>query len=403
MISIDFSVYRNLNDLPEVTSHQTVVSSRQEKYHPEGLYSEQIFGPEHSYRCQCGSLFGKINSGKRCPNCGVLCASSEIRSQTFAKIVLPEEIYVINPDFIGTISNIFGSHAIKNILNKKNFTENKDNPYFYSFEKQKLLKENKIKKEERILEFPVYDINTLRKLFEKLKEDEETLKYFKSNTFHEEILNYFFLNAIPVLPPTSRPLIKLNNKIYLHEISSIYNKIITSKKNISDSFFQENSDMFGYAVYKYQEKMNELYEKILENNFQKKESYIRESLTGKTIEFSQRSVVIPNPALKPYEIGLHKESVQKLFLPELLRYFYEKYETETIEEFGVDVIKFFQKCYNMVDYNDQIKISDKEFVEFLQRYAKEFRVLIEREPVLWMYNLSGVLVGKVFGDNDMFK
>ena len=403
MISTDFSIYEGMAGLAEITTSSLYSSNKSEKFHAEGPYSEQIFGPIKNYKCQCGKTFGKINDGKRCEFCGVLCTSNTIRTKTFAKIKLPNFIYVINPNFIGTIEQIFGPHAVKNILNVKKFQENKEFPYYYSLEKMKLLKVTKLKESEKVIEQPVYDIITLKKVFDTLTQNEDTKAFIERKVFDKRILKYFFLNDIIVIPPESRPIVKLNNtKTIVHKISSLYQKLLNSKKNISDSLYQENSEIFGYTVYKYQEKINEIYEELGETNFKKKNSYMRESLAGKTIEFSQRAVIVPNPALKPYAIGMHKESVQKIFLPELLKYLYERFDDNDIDHIGVNVIEFFQNLYNSIGHSEKIEISDDIFNDFLNKHMKEFRLFIERQPVLWRYNTVGALLQRVYGDDDLF-
>jgi len=401
MISVDFSVYEQLPELEEVKNHQIYISNKFEKFSVEGFYSEQIFGPLKNYRCQCGRLFGKINAGKICDECHVLCAKNDLRSLTFAKIKLPSNIYVINPDFIGIIEQIFGSFAVKNLLNVKKFNENRDNPYFYSLDKQKLIKKNKLK-EEKILDFEIFDITTLRKLFMYLKENEEYQKLLHSFVIEDKILDFIFLNEIPVLPPDSRPIIMINpTKMMPHAVTTLYIKMLTSKKNISDNLYQENSQLFGYTVYKYQNMVGEIYDKIAENNFKKKESYIREALTGKTVEFSQRSVIVPNPALKPYQLGFHRDSVEKIFLPELLRFLYEKYENDNIEGMGISIVEYLQYLFQNINYQG-VNIDEKTFLEFLNAKSNEFLVAFERQPVLWGYNEVALTVGRVFGDNDLF-
>jgi len=402
MINFDFSIYEQLPELPEVTSSQIYVSNKFEKFSVDSFYSEQLFGPLKKYRCQCGSLFGKINAGKTCEKCGVLCANNDLRSITFGKIKLPNNIYVVNPDFIGILEQIFGSFAVKNLLNIKRFNDNRDNPYYFSIEKQKLIKGNKLKSEEKFIEFEIFDITTLHKLFDYLKEKPEFYDWMKTFVVDERILEYIFLKEIPVLPPDSRPIIMINpTKMMPHAITTLYIKMLTAKKNISDNLFQENSQLFGYTTYKYQSKIIEIYDKIAENNFKKKESYIREALTGKTVEFSQRSVIIPNPALKPYQLGFHRDSVEKIFLPELLRFLYEKYENDNIEDMGISIVDYLQYLFQNINF-EGININDETFLEFLNAKSNEFLVAFERQPVLWGYNEVALTVGRVFGDNDLF-
>jgi len=410
MVEIDFSVYENLPKYKEITTQSIYVSNKFEKFHPEGIYSEQIFGPLENNRCQCGKTFGKINNGKRCEYCGVLCASSDLRSKSFGKIKLPEGIYVLNPIFIGTLSKTFGPFAVKNVLNKSKYHDNKESPYYFSMEKFKIVKSSRLRDDEEILEeYPVFDISSLKRCYDKVielsKENEKLKKYIETHINNPEILDYIFLNEIPVISPSSRPIIKINNnaKSIPHKISTLYIKLITNKKNISDALFKENSDIFGYTVFKYQEKIMMIYDEILESNFKKKESYLRESLTGKTVEFSQRAVIIPNPALKPYQIGLHEESVKKLFLPEILHFLFNKFQEKDIDGVGLSVVEFIQKTYNMIGHGKKLEIPNGLFLDFLGNYINKLDMIIERQPTLYKFNVVSVKLGKVFGDNDIPK
>lgn len=81
-------------NLPEITS--TKLTKVRGKYDPNGLFSEQIFGPESSWTCQCG-IQKKVPSGMKeiCPVCGVEYADSSVRRERWAKIKLP--LKLVNP------------------------------------------------------------------------------------------------------------------------------------------------------------------------------------------------------------------------------------------------------------------------------------------------------------------
>ena len=97
-------------NLKEVTS-VNIISKR--KFHPEGLFSEQIFGPLKNYTCQCGVYYGSSKSGGECKTCKVDIVNNNVRRQRFAKIVLP--IPVVNPIFYDLLISI-GGNNIKNML-----------------------------------------------------------------------------------------------------------------------------------------------------------------------------------------------------------------------------------------------------------------------------------------------
>ena len=76
----------DVTKLKSITSPE-LYNSKTKKAHPKGLFSEQIFGPEMSFRCQCGKYsIRELHRDLRCPSCGVLCESNESRYTTFAKI-----------------------------------------------------------------------------------------------------------------------------------------------------------------------------------------------------------------------------------------------------------------------------------------------------------------------------
>jgi len=443
MITLNFKEYARVDSLPEVTNPAIYTSNKHNLFSKDSLYSEQIFGPVKNYKCQCGKLFSRINKNEICDICGVECNTSDRRNEQFAKILLPEGIYVINPDFKNALQEVFGFNAIKNILNKFQYNSNKEVPYLYSFSKEKLLKLSKISEKELencLTDFPVFDINSLRLLFNYLK-DEKKEKFYITNEETGEILEtplteeekqnddlvykyrhlitdklngkyieYIFINYVLVTPPGSRQVIKISNvKIIPHPISKAYIEIlknISRGTSIMDNLYNANSDFFGNTVYKYQDSVNDIYDEILQFNFQKNKNYVKESLTGKTIEFSQRAVIVPNPVLKPYQIGLPEESVKKLFLPELLRYLFLKYEEneiEIIEKEGdvklFSIVEYIQYVYDSFDKNFEISIPEDDLTDFLKNYISDFKMIVERQPNLYKWSMSGYMLARAYGDS----
>ena len=93
-----------------VTSSQEYIG-QQNKINPDGLFSEQIFGPMNSYCCslQCRNYIDKkLYEGKICPKCGGICASNSLRYKTFGKIKL--SFPIIKPQFKREILNIIGNN-----------------------------------------------------------------------------------------------------------------------------------------------------------------------------------------------------------------------------------------------------------------------------------------------------
>jgi len=452
MIELNFTEYANSANLIEITNPAIYTSNKHNTFSKDSLYSEQIFGPVKNFRCQCEKLFSRINAGEVCDDCGVLCGNSDARNTTFAKIKLPEGIFIINPDFKNALQEVFGFNSVKNLLNKFQYNANKENPYLYSFSKEKLIRTSKISTKEMencLSDMPVFDINSLRLLFLYLKDElnkefysvnEETgevkllnkdkevfepnedfgidpeeqylfkYRHLITQKIKLDFLNYIFIDYVLVTPPGSRQVIKISKvKIIPHPISKAYIEIlknISRGTSIMDNLYNANSDFFGNTVYKYQQSVDDIYEEILQFNFQKKENYVRESITGKTIEFSQRAVIIPNPVLKPYQVGLSEESVKKLFLPEILHYLFKKYEDNEIEIINTQgeaklfsIVEYIQYVYDSFNKNFELSIPADDLKEFLSSTSHEFKMIIERQPALYKYSLSGYMLARAYGDS----
>ena len=127
-------------------------------------------------------------------------------------------------------------------------------------------------------------------------------------------------------------------------------------------------------------------------------SIVRESLAGKTVETSQRAVIVPEPILAPGSIALHEETIKKIFQPELLHFVNKMYEQEA-ESNDYSITDFVETVHNQTSADGDILIPDEMFQKFLEEKGSDLRMLLERPPVLWRYNMSGALLGLVYSDN----
>ena len=397
-IELSFSLFENAYKLRGVTNPSPLKAGKF-KFTEDGLYSEAIFGPLKKYTCSCGALFSRENVGIRCEICDVLCDTNDLRSSTFGRIDLPKNIYIMLPIFQNLLANIFGQTAVKSLLDYRKYESNKQKPYFYSISQKKLIKGNAFKKsEERILK-EVYDITTLHKLYRSMLKND----YFKNNILDymsdARIADYVFVNFILVIPPDSRPLIQLNKQYQAHPITAAYTEILKNIKNsFLDKIYQTNSEGFGQTVYKYQKSINKLYAEITDKNFQRKESIVRESLAGKTVETSQRAVIIPEPVLEPGCIALHEETIKKIFQPELLHFLNKEYE-RVAEESDYSITDFVETVHNQTSSNGDVVISDELFEKFLVTKGHDLKMIMERPPVLYRYNMGNFNLGYCYLDN----
>ena len=507
-IIIDFNLYEA--DLPIVKSHKIFKNGPSYQFDEDGLYSEKIFGPLKSYKCNCGDIKSQINDGIRCEKCGVLCASENLRNTTFAKIELP--VFIIQPMMKYILFDIFGQTAIKNIMDPRSVSANKEDPWYYNKDTKKLTKIAKTQKTKKIktymeliteqiytcinlinhytdyyildgythnyltdlhellidilttnfnfvnstnnninilssinnnlntilnnlydlneenniiiyeklnnylkkkksmvynkidiknintylVEFPVYDIYTLYLLFSFLKTNNE----FKDLEINQKFLDFVFVDYILVLPVNSRPLVQISPEKYnVHPITAKYIEILNNQQNsLIDNLAREKPLDYNTS-YKYQKSVNELYDILLEKSFQEKENTLRNNLFGKTIEFSSRQVIVPNPVLKIHEIGLHKETVMKINIPEILHFLHNKYNENPNNEEKFSIVDYIQYIERYNTGNEFI-LTDDEFSEFIKKYANHLIYIVERPPVLWKHNCTAFTVKLIFNNRD---
>jgi DNA-directed RNA polymerase beta' subunit len=380
-----------VNDLPIIEDPSIYKPGKTFELAPEGLYSEQIFGPIKNWSCACkeGGIKSSINKGLRCPECGVLCESNKLRSTQFAKINLP--CYIILPPLIKNLYKIFGQSPIKLIMDKNKRQDLEKSPYYFPKNTidPKLQKVASTTKGEFYLDYPVYDITTLYLLFLFLRSETTELEQYEKFNF----MDYIFVDYVLVLPVNNRPVIKItNDKANVHPITTQYIKILkTQNHSFLDSLSKKNTETHGANVYRYQYLVNELYDIILQKNFQQKESVSRDYMMGKVIEHSGRLVIVPNPILRPYQIGLPQKSIKDINYLELSHYQAEKVAKESSD--STMIMDYAKKAINIFNSAEGIQISDEDFHEFILEKKRDLVYACERAPVLWKYNVTAFTLG----------
>ena len=82
----------------------TTINYRTWKPEPNGLFSEQIFGPIDSWTCACGKYRRRREPGLRCDKCGVELANASVRRERMGHIELAAR--VAHPLFARRTPNI---------------------------------------------------------------------------------------------------------------------------------------------------------------------------------------------------------------------------------------------------------------------------------------------------------
>ncbi len=259
--------FLNLDDfvksLKPVTS--TLIHTRTEEFHPDGIFSERIFGVQNSLA----------------------------RKKTFSYINLNTQ--VIHP----TAFKIF--LRLDRKLEKMFSTEN-----FFRLDSNELLLSE---------DSGVTGISEFIKLYPKLSirgESEDRDKFIKvlQESYQNETL---FIKYVPIIPPEQRPIYKDETGRYSQDkINDLYLTIL--RKAISIKSFGTEGTMFDLMNWSLQKSVNDL-DDYIRTKIGKKFGLIRSQLLGKRTDFSGRAVIIGNPKLKADQIGIPFRLALSLFEP----------------------------------------------------------------------------------------
>ena len=290
--------------LDEVTSLKTF---GKKKFHPLGLFSEQIFGPVRNYTCQCGKYHGVSKSGGKCDDCKVDIINSDARRKTFAKIVIP--IPVVNPLFYDLLVDLGGKklkRAIDDLMKNDQSILYMDGDEFVVTVAPDSVPDG-AQKWERAEAIHVL-VEGIAKVM--LAEGIGEWQLILDN------INSLLVNKIIVLPPDLRPTSKSSGetKQLMDKINRYYVQILTKKEAMRDTVINIQRDKALYYTYfkQLQKDVSELYTRILEK-MAKKEGLIRGNILGKRIDFSGRAVITPDPTLSLEECKLPYLIVLELF------------------------------------------------------------------------------------------
>jgi DNA-directed RNA polymerase subunit beta' len=359
--------YNNFcNDLEEVTSLKIF---GKKKFHPDGLFSEQIFGPVKNYTCQCGTYYGLSKSGGKCSECNVDIVNSDERRKRFAKITLP--IPVVNPLFYDLLCEVGG----------KVFKESID----------KLMKNEKslmfIHGEEHVFRNDISDIPKGTKVFERTDAIYKLVYDFSEKFAKEGIeeweyiykhIDNLLINYVIVLPPNLRPLSSSGGgKHLMDKINRYYVQILTKKEIMQNTILDVLRDKKLYYTYfkQLQKDVNELYDRILEK-IAKKEGLIRGSILGKRIDFSGRAVIIPDPTLDLDECVLPYAMILEIYKLNIAKRIIETGKFKLLN----DAIDFVERC---------IKLNSPILLNVCEDMITDEVCILNRQPSLHKLGMLG--------------
>jgi DNA-directed RNA polymerase subunit beta' len=206
--------------------------------------------------------------------------------------------------------------------------------------------------------------------------------------------SWMVLTILPVLPPNLRPLLELENgRLVAADVNEIYRLIITRNQRLFDFLYQflapdlitvhgrkllqegvdsliDNARLPKEKTFSLNNKALKSLTEILEG----KQGRFRQSLLGKRVDYSGRSVIIVGPNLRLNQCGLPYEMAVELFQPFLI---HELLKT-----------KIKAPSHNTKLANVIIK-KNKPFVwSLLARLTQKYSILLNRAPTLHRFGIQ---------------
>nr|YP_010599104.1 RNA polymerase beta' subunit [Primulina mabaensis]WAL03481.1 RNA polymerase beta' subunit [Primulina mabaensis] len=224
----------------------------------------------------------------------------------------------------------------------------------------------------------------------------ELAKHFLRTNIDPE---WTVLCLLPVLPPELRPIIQIDGgKLMSSDINELYRRVIYRNNTLTDLLTTSRSTP-GELVMCQEKLVQEAVDTLLDNGIrgqpmrdghnkvyksfsdviEGKEGRFRETLLGKRVDYSGRSVIVVGPSLSLHQCGLPREIAIELFQTFIIRSLIRQHLASNI---GVA----------------KSKIREKEPIiwEILQEVMQGHPVLLNRAPTLHKLGIQAfepVLVG----------
>ena len=393
----------------------------------DGLFCQKIFGPINNWKCECGKYNGFILN-KICEYCNVEITEARVRRYRMGYIELncpithswylkgvPSYLLI----FLKSISEKLSKSDIEEIVYFKEEQREEDkykNPLnvFYT----EIESENNeldlffiesstysLKRKLRGSEVIQAALNSIN-ISTELDEFRSSIgSIFESNTIRKiRILESFLathtnpswmiLTVLPVLPPNLRPIFKLEECVVAADVNETYVLIIDRNKMLYNFLYIYKGPymIISKSITMLQEGIDGLIDnkcnlssrrKSLNNKSLKsfteilrgKEGRFRQSLLGKRVDYSGRSVIIVGPTLKLNQCGLPYEMILKLFQPFLIS---ELLQTKRkVPNNNIKLIQIFIKKRKLFIWT------------LLKKLVNKHLILLNRAPTLHRFGVQG--------------
>jgi DNA-directed RNA polymerase subunit beta' len=205
---------------------------------------------------------------------------------------------------------------------------------------------------------------------------------------------WLVLTNLAILPPNLRPLVELENGLLIaSDLNEMYRTIIHRNQRLSDffsiidfspEFVVESSQLLQTSIdclidnarlpKDKQFFLNDRILKSLTEILEGKQGRFRQSLLGKRVDYSGRSVIVVGPSLRLNQCGLPYLMAKELFHPFLINYFLkEKIQSSFL---GIKYVRWL------------IKLNQPLLWKILTRLTKKYSILLNRAPTLHRFGIQ---------------
>jgi DNA-directed RNA polymerase subunit beta' len=390
----------------EVIKPETI-NYRTQKPERDGLFCERIFGPVKDYECNCGKYKKIRYKGIVCDRCGVEVTTSAVRRHRMGHVELVVPVahtlfYQVPPSKIGLMLAL-SINQVETVLNYEAYVvmEPGNSPY----KRMELISEEEFKKNGS--RFEAFEAGTgapaLKTLLSRIELDDlaaelrarikhetsrrfqllrrlRVVEAFRSSGARPE---WMILDVLPVTPPDLRPLVPLEGGRYAtSDLNDLYKRVIVRNNRLKHLLSIRTPDIILKNEKRMlQDAVDTLFSnetrprpvrgrgnrplKSLCEALRGKQGRFRRNLLGKRVDYSGRSVIVVDPALKLHQCSLPKEMALELFKPMILRRLEERRLAES--ERGA---------------KSMYRREAPEVWEVLEEVTRDHPVLLNRAPTL---------------------
>jgi DNA-directed RNA polymerase subunit beta' len=336
--------------------------------HPDGLFSERIFGPLFDWCCGCRlkerpKYWGPDSQGQVCPTCGVCIDQSLVRRQRMGHIELA--VPIVHTWFLWQIAGLldmrFGDlkavvasqiHVILDagesgrerggLIDDLEYIELRGQEKKFTAETggrviRQLLEQLDLDQYEEETRAELGRLWASRKRALRTHVLSRALKLLPSLRTSGNKPEWMVLQCLPVLPPDLRPLRELpaTRTRYCSDLNLFYDNILRINNRLQE--LQERgapSAVLRDQARQLQRSVDALFDnercespvkgasrrplKSLSELLQGKQGRFRQNLLGKRVDYSGRGVIVVEPKLKLHQCGLPRVIAIELFRPHLI-------------------------------------------------------------------------------------